>query len=206
VLVTAVAWTILALSSARFVTIAACLLAVVIARPVASILRGSSAPRQPASTGAGSAPERIVVAGMTALGVFAIAGIGWTLIAPPAQDAAIGHRLPLAAVDALMSTDCRGRLLVAYGWGGYVILATGREVGAYGDSAEGPVRDQLAVELVTADPRHWLDRHRVDVVLVPADGPLSGWLDDASEWRAAYRDEQATMHVRADATGCSLGA
>jgi hypothetical protein len=205
VLVTAVAWTILALSSARFVTIAACLLAVVIAPPVASLLHGSSAARQPASSGAGSAPARAGVAGLTAVGVLAIAVIGWTLIAPPAQDAAIGHRLPVAAVDALMAADCRGRLLATYGWGGYVILATGREVGAYGDSAEGPVRDQLAVELVTADPRPWLDRHRVDVVLVPTGGPLSGWLDDSSDWRAAYRDEQATIHVRADATGCSLG-
>jgi hypothetical protein len=108
----------------------------------------------------------------------------------------------VAAVEALERGSCEGRLLPAYTWAGYAIHATGRQVGAYGNSPERPVSEQAAVEAVTTDPRPWLAGHGVEVVLVPAGGPLSHWLDEAEEWRLAYRDGQATIHVRATLTGC----
>jgi hypothetical protein len=142
-----------------------------------------------------------------AIAAVAIAGIvfaGWFIIDPPRQDAAIERRQPVAAVAALGSGACTARLLPAYGWAGYVQRATGRQVGAYGNSAEGPVTEQARLEAVAEDPRPWLDAHAVGAVLMPADGPLSHWLDEADGWRLAYRDPQATIHVRSDATDCAL--
>ena len=81
---------------------------------------------------------------------------------------------------------------------------TGREVGAYGNSAEGPLAEQAAVEAVTGDPRPWLDGHAVEIALMPVTGPLSHWLTEAEDWRLAYRDAQASIHVRSDLSDCQL--
>ena len=35
---------------------------------------------------------------------------------------------------------------------------------------------------------------------------MSHWLDEASDWRVAYRDSQATIHVRAGRDDCQLAA
>jgi hypothetical protein len=128
--------------------------------------------------------------------------IGWSFIAPSAQLAAIAHRMPVAAVDALEAGPCGGRMLAAYDWAGYVVQVTGRQVGAYGNSAEQPLREQAAVEAVRVDPRPWLDAHRVEIALMPATGPLSHWLDEADGWRLLYRDVQATIHVAAERADC----
>jgi hypothetical protein len=144
----------------------------------------------------------LVLAAIVAIGACAV---GWSFISPPSQDAAIGERSPVGAVKALEAGACEGLLLPAYTWAGYVIHVTGREVGAYGNSAERPVTEQAAIEAVTTDPRPWLDEHGVEVVLAPADGPLSHWLDEAGDWRLAFRDPQATVHVRASRTDCQIG-
>jgi hypothetical protein len=94
---------------------------------------------------------------------------------------------------------------VDYGWGGYVIWSADRDVGAYGNSAERAVRAQLAVESLAMDPTAWLLAHEVDVVLMPRDGPLSRWLDQAIGWQRRYEDEQATIHIRQDRDDCSIG-
>ena len=72
----------------------------------------------------------------------AILAVGWRSSCRPRQDAAIAHRQPVAAVAVLEAQPCAARLLPAYGWAGYVIGMTGREVGAYGNSAEGPLAEQ----------------------------------------------------------------
>jgi hypothetical protein len=87
-----------------------------------------------------------------------------------------------------------------------VAWATGRQVGAYGNSAEGALEEQADLEAVVVDPAPWLDAHGVGAVLMPFDGPLSHWLDQADGWRLAYRDSQATVHVRSDATDCPLSS
>jgi hypothetical protein len=142
--------------------------------------------------------------GIAAVAIVGILAAGWLIIDPPRQDAAISRRQPVAAVVALEEAGCTARLLPAYGWAGYVLWATGRQVGAYGNSAEGPVTEQARLEAVVEDPRPWLDANAVGAVLMPADGPLSHWLDEADAWRLAYRDPVATIHVRSDATDCPL--
>jgi len=205
ILITAGTWTLAALWSVRFLAIAACLLVVAVAATV-------RAGRETAAGGGGSPSvqelarsQRRPLWAITGIGAGAILAAGWLLISPSAQDAAIRHRLPVAAVAALDASGCPRRLLVDYGWGGYVIWTAHRPVGAYGNSAEGAVRDQSAVELAATDPTGWLQAHDVEIVLVPRDGPLSRWLDGAPGWQRRYEDEQATIHVRQGVEDCALG-
>jgi hypothetical protein len=202
----AAAWTFLALGSVRFLPIAVAMLVVALAAAVGPAVAGRLADyldegRPPASTR--TAVPFMVVALIVALGACVV---GWSFISPPSQDVAIAARSPVAAVEALERGPCEGRLLPAYTWSGFAIHATGRQVGAYGNSPERPVSEQAAVEAVTTDPRPWLDGHGVEIVLMPATGPLSHWLDEAEAWRLAYRDAQSTVHVRASRTDCQLGA
>lgn len=203
-LLAAAVWTFAALGAVRFLAIAAFLIVAAAAPALApAMTRWLGGPRAPADDGRRGPPKLapVLAAGVAAL---AMVAVGVTYIAPRAQSAAIEHRLPVAAVDALDATSCDGRILPAYGWAGYVIEVTGRQVGAYGNSAERPLREQAAVEGVTVDPRPWLDANMVEIALMPATGPLSHWLDEADGWRAAYRDAQATIHVRVDGPPCQL--
>lgn len=194
---TAVLWTFAALGAVRFLPIAAAFLVLAIAPGLGRI----GPPDRAAST---ASARQGPIAAVTAAAILAIVVIGWSFIAPSSQEAAIAHRLPVAATEALESSGCGARVVPAYGWAGYVSWRTGRDVGAYGNSAEGPLREQAAVEEVRADPRSWLDRWDVGATLTPAEGPLAHWLDEAPEWRPAYKDGQAAIHIRADRTDCQL--
>ena len=216
----AAAWVFAALGSVRFLSIAGPLLVIALAPAVGVALgrwlgtaessdvaaerAGVDEREGPARTTAARRPSLDPTFGIAAVAIAGVVAAGWLIIDPPRQDAAIARRLPVAAVAALHAGGCTARLLPSYGWAGYVVWATGRQVGAYGNSAEGPVAEQARLEAVATDPRPWLDDHAVGAVLMPADGPLSHWLDEAEGWRLGYRDPQATIHVRADATDCPL--
>ncbi len=201
VILMAAGWTFAALGAARFVPIAAAILVVVVA---ASASATSSEAGEENEAGSQPAPGGLAVAVVTAAIVAVLVVIGASYITPAAQTAAIAHREPVAAVEALRAANCPGRLLAAYGWGGYVIRLADRPVAAYGNSPERALTEQTAVELVTSDPRPWLEEHAVDVVLVHAGGPLSRWLDEADDWDRGYEDAQATIHVRGDTPGCAF--
>ena len=203
-LLTAAAWTFAALGSVRFVEIAGPLLVVALSPALEGTARVSHAGRD-ATPAVGD--RRPAAAGaIAAVAIAAVLAAGWLIIDPARQDAAIARRQPVAALAALDSARCTARLLPSYGWAGYVTWASGRQVGAYGNSAERAVEEQAAIEAVTLDPGPWLEAHGVGAVLMPLDGPLSQWLDQADGWRLAYRDDQATVHVRADATDCALSS
>jgi hypothetical protein len=203
-LITAAAWTFAALGAVRFLPIAAFLVVAAAAPAVGPTIRrwAGGGPVDPVGQPAPVARMPFVVAAAAAS--LAILAVGWSFIAPPAQVAAIGHRMPVAAVNALEAAPCDGRMLPAYDWAGYIVQVSGRQVGAYGNSAEQPLREQAAVEAVRTDPRPWLEAHRVEIALMPATAPLSHWLDEADDWRLAYRDAQATIHVLAGRADCQL--
>ena len=208
-LLAATAWTFAALGSVRFLAIAAPLLVVAIAPAVGSaVAHWAGVAGKTDEARADGAPATDLRRGpAAAIAAVAVAGIllaGWLIVDPARQDAAIGRRLPVAAVSALDAGGCTARLLPSYGWAGYVIWSSGRQVAAYGNSAEGAVTDQAQLEALAIDPRPWLDDHAVGAVLMPARGPLSRWLDEAGEWRVAYRDGQAAVHVRSATTDCSV--
>ncbi len=220
---TAAAWTAAALGSVRFVGIAGPLLVVALATAVGSAAEvPAGVPAEvpagvPAEVPAGVPAEARRVAGadgatqrpaaaIAAVAIVAVLAAGWLIIDPARQDAAIARRQPVAALSALEAAGCTARLLPSYGWAGYLIWSSRRQVGAYGNSAERAVEEQAAVEAVTVDPASWLEAHDVGAVLMPVDGPLSRWLDERDGWRLAYRDSQASVHVRADVTDCPLSS
>lgn len=220
-LLTAAAWTFAALGSVRFLAIAGPLLVVALAPATGAAVgqrldraamrrqADGEAPKEtaePLSAAHGAGGTRRPAIAIAALAIGGILAAGWLIIDPPRQAAAIERRQPVAAVSALEASGCTARLLPSYGWAGYVIWATGRQVGAYGNSAEGPANEQAQLEAVGVDPRPWLDVHEIGAVLMPTDGPLSHWLDEADGWRRAYRDAQATTHVREDAADCPLSS
>jgi hypothetical protein len=202
-LLSAAAWTFVALGSVRFLEIAGPLLIVAIAPALEDTAGVSPDGRDAMPTVSGSRRPSAAIAAVAIAGVLAA---GWLIIDPARQDAAIARREPVAAHAALDAAGCSARLLPSYGWAGYVAWATGRQVGAYGNSAEGAVEEQAALETVAVDPAPWLDAHGVGTVLMPVDAPLSHWLDESDGWRLAYRDGQATVHVRADTTDCPLSS
>ncbi len=210
-LLAAAGWTLAALGAARFITISSALLVVALGPAMFTAVPGwprvgsgdpPSDTADPVRAEIGRAPS----VGLSAVALVAILAVGWTIIGPSAQAAAIGRRSPVAAVAALESLGCEGRLLPDYGWAGYVAWATGRQVGAYGDSPAPALSDQFALETLRVDPAAWFDGHRVDVVLMTAGSALSRWLDAAVGWRLAYDDGQATIHARATEPGCQPGA
>jgi hypothetical protein len=214
-LLSAAAWTFAALGSVRFLGIAGPLLVVALAPALEDTARVSPDGRGATSTrvpphGRDAQPGVIgsarPAAALAAVAIAAVLAAGWLIIDPARQDAAIARRQPIAALAALDAAGCTARLLPSYGWAGYVAWATGRQVGAYGNSAERAVEEQAALEALAVDPSPWLDAHGVGAVLMPLDGPLSNWLDEASGWRLAYRDSQATVHVSADAEDCPLSS
>lgn len=205
-LLAAAAWTFAALGAVRFLPIAAFLVVAATGPAIGPSMARWLGVRSVSDHNAhptSSRPRTPFVA-TTALVSLLLLAIGWSFIDPSAQVAAIAHRMPVAAIDALEAEPCGGRLLPAYDWAGYVVQVTGRQVGAYGNSAEQPLREQAAIEAVRVDPRPWLDEHRVEIALMPTTGPLSHWLDEADGWRLAYRDAQATIHVLAGRADCQL--
>jgi hypothetical protein len=200
-LLSAAAWTFAALGSVRFLAIAGPLLIVALAPALEDTARVSSGRRDARPPVSGTRRPAVAIA---AVAIAAVLAAGWLIIDPARQDAAIARRQPIAALAAMDAARCTARLMPSYGWAGYVAWASGRQVGAYGNSAEGALEEQADLEAVAVDPAPWLDAHGVGAVLMPLDGPLSHWLDQADGWRLAYRDSQATVHVRTDATDCAL--
>ncbi len=103
----AAAWTFAALGSVRFLPIAIATLVVALAAAVGPAVAGWLATDRgddPARAGPARNPAPfLVVAAVVAIGVCLV---GWTFIAPPSQAAAIGHRMPVAAVEALERATC----------------------------------------------------------------------------------------------------
>jgi hypothetical protein len=221
-LLAAAAWTFAALGAVRFLAIAAPLIVIALAPavglavarwldngadrefPAVASERPRASPGGISDAEGGPTPIARPLTAIAAIAVIAVLAAGWRIIDPARQDAAIERRLPVAAVAALQASGCEARLLASYGWAGYVIWSTRREVGAYGNSAEEPVVEQARLEAVALDPRAWLDVHDVGAVLMPAEGSLTHWLEEAEDWRLAYRDGQATIHVRANRRDCAI--
>ena len=219
-LLTAAAWTFATLGSVRFLAIAGPLLVVALAPAVGmavarwQVLTAGSdvredvpeaavGPERPSASGRKGSGAAMAIAGVAIVGILAA---GWLIIDAGRQAAAIQRRLPVPAVAAFDASACTARLLPAYGWAGYVIWTTRRQIGAYGNSSEGPVTEQAQLEAVLMDPAPWLDEHGIGAVLMPAGGPLSHWLDEAEAWRLTYKDPQATVHVRVGSPGCAIPA
>ena len=215
-LLLAAGWTFLALGAARFSLIAGPLIVVAIAPAMAGSARSwlgvghrlaASAGSLDRSPTAGPSAGATRIATGAALVLAVVIGMaGLVQIAPARQDAQLAAAFPVAGVRWLLDQRCHGRILNAYDWGGYLTAAWTDPVATYGSSPSDLVETEISLEQVRTDVRAWLDGHEVDLVLMPAGGPLDRWLDEATGWTAIYRDDLATVHVRAGSTTCPADA
>lgn len=205
-LFTLVGLTVMAASAARF------LLVVPIAAAVVCLAFGKAAD----STRIGRATDTLLdrmarppraqgpaILNVGLIGLIIVAGTAVTLarIHPEAQRAAIGEHMPVAAVEWLLEHDPGERPFNTYSWGGYLgfmrpslpIYIDGRS-DVYGDA---PIREYAQAVTLETDPAVLLDRWRIDHVLFNTASPLAEWLDGRPEWRSVYRDELASVWVRA---------
>lgn len=120
---------------------------------------------------------------------------------------------PQQAADFLQARQFKGNIINTINWGGYLIWRLGPDVQVAGD---GRVLDVAAYEEVNglarggAAPsgkpmwREYVDRHRVNVAVVPLmNGPRPSQLAQSlaadQEWRQIYRDQIAAIFVRRSA-------
>ena len=132
-------------------------------------------------------------------------GLALALAALPATSTVVveGHRVPEGAVDWLRRQGARGRMVVPFDWGGYVIWHLGPQLRVSMDSRRETVysfdvlRAHEALEAGLASPI--LDG-RPDFVLCMVDSPLMQRLAGDLSWRLAYRDTTSAVWIDADDT------
>ena len=193
VVLLAAAWTGLALVSARFVLIGGPLLVLAVGPALASVL-----PVRPALTTAPSLRSVTGIRAASAVVIVAILAVGATLIVPSTQERLLAATLPVDATARLAASDCDGRMLNAYDWGGYVLRHTDRQVGAYGNSPGDVVATQADLEALRVDPRPFLAEQSIAVLFLKPASPLAVWARTAVDWRVVLDDARALVAVRAD--------
>ncbi len=215
-LLQAAGWTFLTLGSARFSLIAGPMIAIALAPAFAGSARvwlgigtGSAAPSNadapepsPASAPAAKRGVTRLAAGVAVVLAVVIGLAGLIQIVPARQEAQFQARYPVATVAWLADRGCHGRLLNAYDWGGYLTAAWTELVATYGPSPGDLVERRSRSKRSRTDVRAWLEKNRVDLVLMPTGGPLDRWLDEADGWLVAHRDDMATVHVREGSGAC----
>ena len=174
----AAAWTMLALGSARFVLIAGPLLVVAIGPLL----------RAPAASAAGD--RRRTPLGRAASPSIARGERRWPSwpSSPWARRSSRRARrrgstpaaFPVDATARLDAADCRGRLLNAYDWGGYLLRHTDRAVGAYGNSPGDIVATQADLEALRVDPRPFLETRTSRSRCSRPTRPLAAWFRSAT--------------------------
>lgn len=131
------------------------------------------------------------------MGAVTWAAQSWRAATPPVQAA------PAAAVDAALAAGASGNVLNGYTWGGYLILRgipvhiDGR-ADLYGDAFVREYTEAMDLRSTSALP-DLLAKYRIDWTLLPAHSPTVAILDLLPQWRRAYADDQAVVHLRAEA-------
>ena len=109
-------------------------------------------------------------------------------------------KAPAPALRAVQQAGIEGRVLNAYGWGGYLIYSG---IPVFIDSRSDMYRDAFiqqyldAIELQTSDglPK-LLEKYRIAWTLFEPASPAVVLLDRLPEWRRGYADKTAVVHFR----------
>lgn len=140
-------------------------------------------------------------AGNAALAVGLGLLLGWTLWvsqtrppSPPEKAA------PTLAIQAGRNVAGQGPVLNEYRWGGYLIYAG---VPPFIDGRADMYKDAFLKEYLDAlglasrdGLQDLLDKHRIQWTLLKPGSPPVALLDHLPDWRRAYADEDAVVHVR----------
>lgn len=112
---------------------------------------------------------------------------------------ALALNYPLDALKFLKAQSREGKLFNSYNWGGYLILHA-PEFPVFIDGRTDLYRDFLFeyTDAAFGGPA-WRDvfaRHDIAIALIEAASPLAAKLEAADDWRLAYQDTVASIHLR----------
>jgi hypothetical protein len=117
---------------------------------------------------------------------------------------------PIGAVAYIRQHPSRfsGRMLNAYGWGGYIAFALYPKHRCFINGLNdyyGPklLKDDLEVVLVGKEFREVLARYGIEWIVIEAESKLARVLPLLSDWRLDYRDAVSVIYVRN--TGAAAG-
>lgn len=179
---------VLALGANRNAPVAAVMAVPALAYGVARLL-----PRR--TTGDATIGRRLLE---TAAGVAVVVAAVVAIPAQPGTNGIVLDRYPADAV-ARLADEPPKRVLVEYGWGGYVIHELGPRGTRVFVDGRNDMYDQAILEEYTrmrsADPG-WderLERWQVDVILLPPEAPLTKIPTDRFGWCATFRDDRQVL-------------
>lgn len=105
---------------------------------------------------------------------------------------------PTGAINFLRRTHTTGRMLNAYGYGGYLIW-TAPEYKVFIDSRTdiyertGVLNDYINWLLVRTDPRNLLEKYQIDFCLLPTNIPIVRVMRLLPGWQVAYSDNLSVV-------------
>jgi hypothetical protein len=193
----------LSLKHVRYIELLGLLGPLVVARPFGEQWsRMTAAAHAPASHGARRGSVRAGTGGIGAVLVTcALAVIAPVLLSKMKPLSPPSFAAPTAAIQAAREAGVAGgRVLNAYGWGGYLIYS-GFPVTIDGRAdmyRETFMREYLgAIELTAPDGLQKLvDKYRIGWTLLPPKTPSVALLDKLPGWERIHADEHAVVHAR----------
>ena len=189
------------LLSSRHIPIFAIVSAPIISRHLLDALDGS--PLYPWMSGRvkGEDSDRSIVINWILLSIMILLAAVWIAGKIQTNEQAIAARFPVTAVDYLEQNNLdQAYGYNSYNWGGYLIwrglpvFVDGR-ADVYGDDFLFDYRRTFDLS------DRWqlsLDEYNVDFVLIEQASPLANLLEASGDWERVYRDEVASLFLRAD--------
>lgn len=194
-------FTAMALRSARYLGLAALVMAPLLARYGALAWRrlAPEKPRPPAASPALGSP---LLNWVLLFLILAAAGIKVALPLDEQTISAVHEQtFPVAAAGYMQDHDLPPTLFNDYAWGGYLIWRLYPGTPVFIDGRADPYGDALIATYRQAASAQegWeaiLDAHHVQTALISAAGPLALAMRAGDDWQEVYRDELAVLFVR----------
>jgi len=125
-------------------------------------------------------------------------------LAPGAVDRATREALPVEAVAAVHELHPAGPLFNSYNWGGYLIFTLWPDYPVFVDGRtdlydEAFLRQYVRIYMADDGWQDSLDQHGIQLVLLETNSVVAKFLRMEPIWQEAYRDDMATVFIRARA-------
>jgi len=111
------------------------------------------------------------------------------------------EKYPREALAYLRAHPVRGPMLNEYGWGGYLIWASGPEHKVFIDGRAdiyeyaGVLSDYMRITLMDPEALRLLRKYGIETCLVTRKAPLATLLSALPDWERIYSDELAALYV-----------
>jgi len=144
------------------------------------------------------------------LNAFAVALVIVGMVAffptPGAVASVVERNYPVRAMEYLRAHPVEGPLLNEYGWGGYIIWATGGTHKVFIDGRadiyeySGVLPDYMDITLLKPNALDLMRKYGIRACLLQHDAPLATVLGALPEWERVYADDVSVLFVRRNAS------